>query len=130
MSPTINEASAYLQGLDLTYLVDTMCSDIYPLPRWEKNKAQDCMNRYKNFLFLFKKYPGETFVPTKEIDECWHNHILFTKNYHHDCLHIFGFYLHHEPINPNENSKDLIHDYLRTKQIYQETFNESIMLSN
>lgn len=118
----IENARAYIDQLDLHYIAECMCSPSYPLPRWEMQEAMHCLKLYKNFLFLQKKHYPDMLVPSREIDEFWHNHILYTKNYFQDCLNIFGHYLHHEPASPNEDSSILIKDYLKTKQFYLDEF--------
>ncbi|WP_158308693.1 glycine-rich domain-containing protein [Bordetella avium] len=53
----------------------------------------------KNFLYLSKKYHhrDRRLVPSMEIDEIWHHHILDTKSYFFDSEKIFGTYFHHDP---------------------------------
>lgn len=119
---SLETAKEYLQQLNLNYLIDAMCSPNYTLPRWTKEDAEKACQLYKNFLFLQKKYLPQPLVPTREIDEVWHNHILHTKRYHEDCMKIFGHYLHHLPASPNDDNKKLIEYFLQTKQLYLETF--------
>ncbi len=64
---------------------------------WEQVFTEEVSVLYRVFLFLCKMYPQEIIVPTKEVDEFWHLHILDTQNYHLDCQQIFGHYLHHFP---------------------------------
>lgn len=64
---------------------------------WSMKKIKRAISYYRGFLFLCWKYPDESNVPNKEIDEVWHNHILFTKKYVRDCDDIFGRYVHHNP---------------------------------
>ena len=119
---SLEAARSCIEQLDLNYIVKAMCSQNYPLPRWEMPEAAHCLKLYKNFLLLQKKHSPDMLVPSREIDEFWHNHILYTKNYFQDCLNIFGHYLHHEPVSPNEDSQQLINDYLKTKQFYLDEF--------
>jgi hypothetical protein len=123
----LEEAESYIAQLDLTYIVKAMCAPDYPMPRWTLEDAEHSLVLYKNFLMLLKEYPREGLVPTREIDEFWHNHILYTKNYHRDCLHIFGHYLHHEPASPADNPEKLIDAYLKTKQYYLEKFKHPLV---
>ena len=125
---TVDAARTYWHTLDLTYLADVMCADSYPLPRWTQSDALRCVQLYKNFLWLNKLHPGTALVPTREIDECWHNHILYTKNYLHDCLHLFGHYLHHDPKKPGDDDAALAQDYLHTKALYLQEFNQPLSL--
>jgi len=124
----LEQARHYIAHLDLNYIVDAMCAESYALPRWTREEAQRCCQLYKNFLFLLKKHSPEALVPTRQIDEFWHNHILYTKNYINDCMQIFGRYQHHEPAAPGEDKGQLIQEYLKTKQYYLQEFNEPLVL--
>lgn len=64
---------------------------------WPLQKADTVEKLYKAYLLLFALYPSEEHVPTHDIDEMWHSHILDTQKYMSDCDHIFGYYLHHYP---------------------------------
>lgn len=125
---SLEEARAYLQQLDLSYIVEAMCAPQYPLPRWTEAEAKRCCQLYKNFLFLHKKHPDSVLVPTREIDEFWHNHILYTQQYFHDCTQIFGHYLHHTPASPTEDTAQLIDDFKLTKQFYFDEFKHPLTL--
>lgn len=114
----------YIDQLDLGYIIDTLCAEGYPLPRWTRTDAEQCCRRYKNFLFLQKKYPEVKIVPPKDVDEFWHQHILHTERYIHDCQQIFGGYLHHVPISMHDDMKKLTDDFVKTKQLYWEEFKE------
>ena len=126
--PSLEEAQAYVQQLDLGYLIDFMCGEQYPLPRWLRSEAEHCCQLYKNFLLLNLKFLSSHLVPTREIDEFWHNHILYTRNYVRDCMAIFGHYFHHEPTDPAENPDVLIKNYSRTKELYLAEFSEPLEL--
>lgn len=117
-------AREYLARLDLNYIVEKMCHASYPLPRWTKQDALQCMQFYKNFLLLNKLHHGTPLVPTREIDEFWHNHILYTKEYMQDCEQLFGHYLHHRPATPGKDDTGLAADYQRTKELYLAEFGE------
>lgn len=124
----LDTARIYIAQLDLHYIIDTMCSTSYPLPRWTVADANLCCQLYKNFLLLQKKHLGIPLVPSREIDEFWHNHILFTQQYTQDCLNIFGHYLHHQPASPHDNLEKLTNDYQLTKKLYFAEFNQHLSL--
>lgn len=44
-------------------------------------------------------FPSQCFMPRsmREIDEMWHEFILFTQDYSDFCFHFFGVYMHHLP---------------------------------
>jgi hypothetical protein len=121
---SLQAARDYLNALDLSYIIEAMCATHYPLPRWTEVDAIHCCQLYKNFLFLLKKHHPVALVPTREIDEFWHNHILYTKQYFQDCEQVFGHYLHHEPASPGDNSQQLIDQFKLTKALYLEEFGE------
>ena len=123
-------AREYIAKLDLAYISESMCTESYSLPRWTKEDAGKCCQLYKNFLLLQKKHLPLPLVPTREIDEYWHNHILHTKNYVEDCEHIFGHYLHHQPKTPADASDTLIADFLQTKALYLAEFGVSLTLQD
>jgi len=63
---------------------------------WTEEKTQVAIARYKMFLLLHFLFPHISLVPTQEIDEVWHTHILLnTRQYFQDCQHLFGDILHH-----------------------------------
>ena len=122
----LTTARNYLAKLDLHYIIEYMCAEYYPLPRWNLADATHCCQLYKNFLLLVKKHYPEFLVPTREIDEFWHNHILYTKNYFRDSLAIFGHYLHHDPASPHDDPQHLVQGYLKTKQYYLAEFQQPL----
>ncbi|MFZ2315116.1 MAG: hypothetical protein WAW86_05605 [Gammaproteobacteria bacterium] len=126
---SLANARAYLAQLDLDYIVKAMCSADYALPQWTEEDAKHCARLYKNFLFLFKKHFPEPLVPTRLIDEFWHNHILYTKRYTEDCLNIFGHYLHHEPASGDEGAERLVEQFMKTQRYYFEEFGELYSIS-
>jgi hypothetical protein len=128
MLTNLDEAKLYIQQLNLGYIVEAMCADTYPLPRWVKPEAEYCAQLYKNFLWLNRKHPSLALVPTREIDEFWHNHILYTKNYIRDCMKIFGHYFHHEPSMPEEDPNTLAAIFVKTKELYFSEFGQNLGL--
>lgn len=53
--------------------------------------------RYRRFLYLIAAIPDLSVVPTSEVDEFWHQHILNTKLYARDCQALIGNFVHHLP---------------------------------
>lgn len=124
---TLNKAIEYINDLDLSYLVRKMTDQNYFLPRWTEEDALLGLRLYKNFLILSRKYPEEIFVPSKEIDEFWHNHILATRQYHQDCEAIFGYYYHHDPMDRENNGagpQELVALFEKTQTFYFKEFDE------
>ncbi|MBP7075217.1 MAG: glycine-rich domain-containing protein-like [Rhabdochlamydiaceae bacterium] len=116
---------AYIKNLDLEYL-EKRLTDRY---KWPSENASEAVRRYKNFLLLLLKYPNEVLAPTPDIDEAWHNHILFTREYMRDCQAIFGNYLHHAPSrNSPEEKKVMLEAQSRSSDLYIQEFNEPYLL--
>ena len=73
---------------------------------WSLDKAKRVEKLYRQFLTLIVLYPDKSIVPTKEIDEFWHTHILDTEKYMSDCQNTFGYYIHHFPYYGLRGKKD------------------------
>lgn len=114
---------AYLKDLDLSYLAKRLIEK----DGWLQEDAYESVRRYKNFLMIRIKYPDVGVVPTSDIDEVWHTHILYTREYTRDCKMLFGEYLHHSPAGDDEKEKVLI-IYHQTAKLYQKEFQESYSL--
>lgn len=94
---------------------------------WSKQQCDFAELEYKRFLNLI--YVHQDAVPTKAIDIFWHQHILDTKAYHHDCQVIFGKYLHHFPyfgMFGEQDHENLVLSFETTKARYRELYNEKI----
>lgn len=66
--------------------------------------------------------------PAELVDDFWHEHILFTKQYMEFCQEHFGEYIHHQPCGKGLKSMtsemegpEAYHDFLC---MYRETFGE------
>lgn len=74
--------------------------------------AKDAFDEMLKYLWISKKheldrltqkdnaeFPSQCFMPRsmREIDEMWHEFILFTEDYSNFCQHYFGAYMHHLP---------------------------------
>jgi hypothetical protein len=96
---------------------------------WSAGEADRVEARYKNWLFLRRKYDGELMPPTQDIDAFWHAHILDTIAYHRDTAAILGRYLHHYPyfgMRGEEDYNNLVNAFDNTKRRYLEEYGEDI----
>lgn len=94
MAITLEEAKKYIEELDLNPVIERVMRE----KGWTRRMAEVTAQFYKNFLYLSKKYEEYTFNPSTQIDEMWHVHIIFTKDYHEICEKVFGHYFHHTPL--------------------------------
>jgi hypothetical protein len=65
--------------------------------QWTPETVARAAAGYRQFLKLAAQYPDTPIVPSEEVDQFWHAHILDTRRYADDCERIFGFVLHHNP---------------------------------
>jgi len=96
---------------------------------WESEQCDSIEVLYKRYLTLCKKY-GKGIVPTKEMDQFWHYHILDTRAYCSFCDDVFGRYFHHYPyfgMRGEQDEKDLMNAFLRTKELYSKEFGDSLV---
>ena len=63
---------------------------------WTLERADRVANEYVRNLQAITAGNTEI-IPTQEVDEFWHTHILDTKKYAEDCEKFLGRFLHHFP---------------------------------
>jgi hypothetical protein len=98
---------------------------------WSLEKCDQIAEQYKMFLYLCKVYPSQGIVPTTEIDEFWHQHILDTLKYADDCQKIYGYFLHHFPyfgLRGVEDAQALADFFEKTRALFAEHFNFQLCL--
>jgi len=81
-------------------------------PDWSRSKVVELIREYKNFLYVCARDESES-VPSAEVDEIWHEHILFTKEYE-DWCNFLGRKIHHNPEKIGEK-KSYEADFQKTK---------------
>jgi hypothetical protein len=64
---------------------------------WDEERVERALNEYRQFLALMLWNPEAVLVPSEDIDEVWHTHVLNTARYQADCERIFGRFQHHSP---------------------------------
>lgn len=94
--------------------------------KWSDEKIEEYEYYYKIFLLLKDKY--WLFRPNDDVDEYWHEHILYTKKYAEDCDNFFGKFLHHWPTFDVELLKTVSQDnYNAIKKEFPEFSEEQIL---
>jgi len=92
---------------------------------WTDETVAETEAAYRRLLALNLLYPSETIVVNKILDDYWHQHILDTHKYQHDCQQVFGYFLHHDPyfgINGEEDRQRNREGFAATQQLWEETF--------
>jgi hypothetical protein len=86
--------------------------------------ADDAINAFKRFFFL-AGVEGPPLVPTKEIDDVWHEFLMFTLDYEKTCRTLFGKFIHHEPsMGTPEETTLMKNAFKRTQELHQKHFNQ------
>jgi hypothetical protein len=96
------EFFTFNQTLDLNPIKYKLMKD----KDWTLERANQVEPQYKAFLFLIGSKVKAEFVPTFDIDEMWHTHILDTRKYMMDCALHFGAYIHHYPYLGMKDAED------------------------
>lgn len=120
MSKTKEQYEALVAGLNLQPIMAKLESE-----GMDKGTIEQLEEMYRGFLLLYALNPGEIIVPTQELDEFWHTHILDTLKYEEDCQTVFGFTLHHFPyfgMRDEDDAAELQRQFDLTTKLYEETF--------
>lgn len=94
--------------------------------QWDLRRARRAELAYRRFLQLRTVYPTAALVPTSEIDEVWHAHILDTEAYAADCQHLFQKFMHHSPAWDASDSKTLDRGFAETQALWRHHFAEEL----
>lgn len=87
----LERTGSKLDTIDLSLVRDRMLVK----HGWTPDRADAAIDVYKRFLAGVMA--GKQLDVEADMDEIWHNHILFTQKYTTDCETLFGRYLHHVP---------------------------------
>lgn len=93
---------------------------------WDEERVARALHEYKQFLALMHWNPEAVLVPSEDIDDIWHTHVLNTARYQTDCETIFGCFQHHSPtFGASEEVQDEhMTDRDETLQLFEEAFGE------
>lgn len=59
-------------------------------------EAENLFDDTKKYLYLCAT-AKEHLSPTPPIDACWHEFLMYTRDYHAFCMKFFGTFVHHTP---------------------------------
>ena len=93
---------------------------------WDMERVERALHEYRQFLGLMLWYPEAVLVPSEDIDEVWHTHVLNTARYQADCEAIFGRFQHHFPSfgESDEVQAEQLKGRDETLQLFAEAFGE------
>jgi len=74
-------------------------------PTWTMERATVAAGEYRKWLVLCAITPEMRLgMCSTDVDEIWHAHILFTRDYMRCCNAMAGRYLHHQPTSDEEKA--------------------------
>lgn len=94
---------------------------------WSMERAIPALQGYLQFLRAIDRYPHMALVPSEDVDEVWHCHLLDTQKYAADCQWLFGRFIHHNPYlgTPTTGGKEaLAQAWQETRRLLQTSADE------
>lgn len=83
-----------LEGFEAPYLEEKLLKDgVFD----STEKYQAAFTEFKKFVALRALFGEGQGMASKEVDQVWHQFILFTRQYHAFCREFLGEYFHHNP---------------------------------
>src|SRR3989344_4649340 len=90
---TVEVGLKAIQVIDLSQAKERLMFNL----GWTEKETEVAIKLYRRFLALAVKHPKAKLIPSKLVDEVWHQHVLDTQQYPKDCNRVFGEYMHHNP---------------------------------
>ena len=86
---------------------------------WSRELTLAAIEEYKRFMFLAVA-AGHPVTPSKTVDEVWHLHLIYTRQYWEEfCVKVLDRIIHHDPGNGEEGEKSgFEQQYQRTIDSY------------
>ncbi|UQN06823.1 hypothetical protein [Deinococcus sp. QL22] len=122
-STTSDTHSSPLTSALLNYTFPTALIDRLQVEhRWTPALTLRALEEYRRFLVLAAT-GGVPVTPSKLIDEVWHLHLTFTRDYWERLTPLLPAPLHHEPASGQPgDAAHYANQYLSTLNLYAETF--------
>jgi len=94
-----------------------------------EQSAESAISAFKRFFFL-AGVEGPPLVPTKVIDNVWHEFLMFTQDYEKACRTLFNKFVHHEPSTGTPDEAAILKKaFMRTQSLHQKHFNQEYATS-
>ena len=91
---------------------------------WSERFAEGAEREYRRFVYL-AAHSGESVTPSQAVDEVWHTHLVFTRDYWGGFQALLPGPLHHDPGTGQAGEDTHFRtQYLRTLELYARTFGE------
>ena len=93
--------------------------------RWSKSFSLKVLEEYKRFIYLLCRCKHPV-TPSVEIDQVWHLHLLYTRDYWDEFVPKLTKVPHHEPtLGGQDETRKFFEYYENTKDSYEKIFDES-----
>ncbi len=91
---------------------------------WSKQYAARVLFEYKRFICLAAVSPTSV-TPSEAVDQAWHLHMIYSRNYADFCNSTLGWMLHHGPSAGGvQEAHRYKEQYEHTLNLYRQIFNE------
>jgi len=91
---------------------------------WTRGYTLRVIEEYRRFAFL-AIHADHPVSPSEAVDQAWHIHILYTRQYSEFCRDCLGKFLHHGPSRGGRKETDKFQDwYEKTLESYRAFFGE------
>lgn len=128
---------AFTQAMDITeawnFELATKKITEVKMGLWDAKRAEAAVRNYKRYMAVTKALDGVQLVPSGDIDEIWHMHILDTRAYMRDCEQLFGGFLHHYPyfgMLGEENNRQWLEIQHESESLWCALFGEALYITN
>ena len=112
-------AKRKIQDMDLSFVERRLVN----VEGCSPEAAREAVTSYRRLLSLQVDYPQHRLAPPMAADRALHAHILHTQRYADDMQAIFGRFLHHDPEESNEETREWTRDlFVKHYGISIETF--------
>eukprot|EP00178_Gracilaria_changii_P018986 TRINITY_DN551_c0_g1_i2.p1 TRINITY_DN551_c0_g1~~TRINITY_DN551_c0_g1_i2.p1 ORF type:complete len:255 (+),score=29.47 TRINITY_DN551_c0_g1_i2:341-1105(+) len=101
------------------------------MPQYQQSHfLRSAVHRYRNFLRLQQLRPDEVWVPTYDIDVCWHAHMLHLRWYNTKTVKLRGSVLKHDDsLNDRTTGSELNQRWNATASTWAHTFSSPIHIA-
>jgi hypothetical protein len=89
-----------IKSIDLTGVISRVSKEN---PEWLPDRLQTALSEYQKWMAMCALLPGVKLgMCSTDVDEVWHAHILYTRDYAQFCDQIAGRFIHHQPTSDEE----------------------------
>ena len=106
----VERAKRKIQDMDLSFVERRLVN----VEGCSPEAAREAVASYRRLLSLQVDYPQHRLAPPMDADRALHAHILHTQRYADDMNAIFGRFLHHDPAESNEETRELTRNLFET----------------